>query len=146
MAEDEYDWAGDRPPETPLAETVIYEAHLRGFTAHPNAGVVHPGTYRGFAEKIPYLRDLGVTAVEFMPLQEFNEMEFFLQNGPRRDLRNFWGYSTQSFFAPMARYAADPSAGGGLQNVDYLILQMLNRVIPVCRSPAWTTCCSRSSP
>jgi len=107
LAEDEYDWAGDRPPETPLAETVIYEAHLRGFTAHPNAGVVHPGTYRGFAEKIPYLRDLGVTAVEFMPLQEFNEMEFFLQNGPRRDLRNFWGYSTQSFFAPMARYAAD---------------------------------------
>ncbi len=112
LGEDDYDWAGDRSPEIPLAETVIYEAHLRGFTAHPHSGVSHPGTYRGFTEKIPYLTDLGVTAVEFLPLQEFNEMEFFLQNGPRRNLRNFWGYSTQSYFAPMARYASNLEGDG----------------------------------
>jgi isoamylase len=112
LAEDDYDWHGDRPLHIPLSETIIYEAHLRGFTARPNSGVAQPGTYRGFAEKIPYLRDLGVTAVEFLPLQEFNEMEFFLQNGPRRALRNFWGYSTQSFFAPMSRYAADRTGSG----------------------------------
>ena len=112
LAQDDYDWAGDRPPGTPLADTVIYEAHLRGFTAHPNSGVVHPGTYRGFARKIPYLKGLGVTAIEFLPLHEFNEMEFFLQNGPRCGLRNFWGYSTQSYFAPMARYASNRTAHG----------------------------------
>jgi glycogen operon protein len=112
LAEDEYDWAGDRPPGIPLSETVIYEAHLRGFTAHPNSGAAYPGTYRSFGEKIPYLKDLGITAVEFLPLQEFNEMEFFLENGTRRNLRNFWGYSTQSYFAPMARYAADQEGSG----------------------------------
>lgn len=112
LAEEDYDWGEDRPPAVPLAETVIYEAHVRGYTVHPNSGVPWAGTYRGFAEKIPYLKDLGVTAVEFLPLQEFNEMEFFLQNGPRRDLRNLWGYSTQSYFAPMARYAADRRGSG----------------------------------
>jgi glycogen operon protein len=106
--EEPFDWGSDRPPRTPLADTVFYETHLRGFTVHPSSGVSAPGTYPGFAEKIPYLKDLGVTAVEFLPVTEFDEMEFALENRGRRDLKNFWGYSPQAFFAPNARYAARP--------------------------------------
>ena len=68
-----FDWHGDRPPRHPWSKTVIYETHVRGFTIHPSSGVKHPGTYRGLMEKIPYFTDLGVTAVELMPVQEFNE-------------------------------------------------------------------------
>ena len=100
-----FDWSEDHTPRTPLSRSILYEAHVRGFTAHPSSGVKHPGTYRGLIEKIPYLRDLGITAVEFLPIQEFNEMEYFLENVNRRDLRNFWGYSTLAFFAPNGRYA-----------------------------------------
>ena len=112
IVKDDFDWTKDRTPRTPLAESVIYEAHLRGYTADPSAGVKHPGTYQGFIEKIPYLKDLGVTAVEFLPIQEFNEMEYFLENLNRKTLRNYWGYSTLAFFAPNARYAA---GGAGRQ-------------------------------
>ena len=68
-----FDWQGDQPLRHPWSKTIIYEAHVRGFTIHPSSGVDHPGTYRGLMEKIPYLKDLGVTAVELMPVQEFNE-------------------------------------------------------------------------
>ena len=102
---DEFDWTGDRTPRTPLSQTVIYEANLRGFTAHPNTGVRWPGTYAAMIEKIPYLLDLGITAIEFLPLQEFNEMELYQENIHRRALRNLWGYSTVAFFAPNGRYA-----------------------------------------
>ncbi len=103
---DDYDWEGDRFPDIPLADSILYELHTRGFTVHPSAQVTRPGTYAGLIEKIPYLEDLGVTAVELLPMQEFNEMEYLLENGPRRELRNFWGYSTQNFFAPMGRFAS----------------------------------------
>ncbi len=106
IVQDEFDWSGDHTFNTPLSETIIYEAHLRGFTANPNSQTTLPGTYRAFREKIPYLRKLGVTAVEFLPIQEFNEMEYFQENMKRKDLRNFWGYSTLAFFAPNGRYAA----------------------------------------
>ena len=68
-----FDWAGDQPPRHPWSKIVIYETHVRGFTIHPEAGVKHPGTYRGLIEKIAHLRTLGVTAVELMPVQEFND-------------------------------------------------------------------------
>ena len=68
-----FDWRGDHPPRHPWSQTIIYETHVRGFTIHPKSGVEHPGTYRGLIEKIPYLKELGVTAVELMPVQEFNE-------------------------------------------------------------------------
>jgi isoamylase len=121
LAAEAYDWGTDRSPSVSMAETVIYEAHLRGFTVHPHSGVVRPGTYRGFIEKIPHLRELGVTAVEFLPLQEFNEMEFFLQNGSRRALRDFWGYSPMAYFAPMSRYASDPAGAGPLNEFRDLV-------------------------
>lgn len=102
-----YDWKGDQPPRTPLCDTIIYEVHLRAFTAHASAQVAAPGTYAAFAERIPYLRSLGITAVELMPLHEFDEMELWLENGSRRHLRNLWGYSPMVWFAPNSRYAAD---------------------------------------
>jgi len=105
IVHDDFDWSEDRTLRLPLHDTVIYETHLRGFTVHPSAESKYPGTYRGFIEKIPYLKDLGITAVELLPIQEFNEMEFFLENLNRKNLRNYWGYSTMAFFAPNGRYA-----------------------------------------
>lgn len=105
IVSDEFDWSGDRTLRTPLADTIVYEAHVRGFTVHPSSGVQHPGTYRGFMEKIPYLQDLGITAVEFLPIHEFNEMEYYMEHLNRTNQRNFWGYSTLAFFAPNGRYA-----------------------------------------
>jgi len=105
-------WEGDRPLQRPWSETVIYEAHVRGLTIHPSAGVSCPGTYRGLTEKIPYLRSLGVTAVELMPVQEFNANELILRDpftGQR--LKNYWGYSPVAFFAPKAAYACTGGAG-----------------------------------
>ena len=98
-------------PRTPWNDTIIYETHLRGFTAHASSRSSHPGTFDGFREKIPHLQELGITAVEFLPLHDFNEMEFFLENGSRKALKNFWGYSTLGYFAPMSRYAARGASG-----------------------------------
>jgi len=89
-------------PRTPWPDSIVYEVHVRGFTRHPSANVEHPGTYRGLAEKAEYLRDLGVTAVELLPVHEFDETE--VDRAP--DLYNFWGYSPVAWLAPMRRYAA----------------------------------------
>ncbi len=101
-----FDWEGDRPIDRPFAETVIYEAHVRGFTAHPDSGVdaARRGTYAGFVDKIPYLVDLGVTAVELLPVFQFDA-----QDAPS-GLPNYWGYQPVSFFAPHAGYASRPGA------------------------------------
>jgi glycogen operon protein len=109
---DDFDWQGDRPLNNPLRFSVIYEMHVRGFTLHPSSGVEHPGTFRGVIEKIPYLRDLGVTAVELLPVQEFDELANTRVN-PRTGerLQNFWGYDTISFFAPKGRYSSSGSLG-----------------------------------
>jgi isoamylase len=107
-----FDWAGDQPLRHPWSETAIYELHVRGFTIDRSSGVKHPGTYRGLTEKIPYLQQLGVTAVELMPVQEFNEHELTRTNpitGER--LCNYWGYSPVSFFAPKASYCSSGRLG-----------------------------------
>ncbi|HVB98404.1 MAG TPA: glycogen debranching protein GlgX, partial [Candidatus Dormibacteraeota bacterium] len=107
-----FEWDGDQPPRHPWSKTVIYETHVRGFTIHPNSGVEHPGTYRGLMEKIPYLKTLGVTAVELMPVQEFNENSVTRKN-PRtsQPLRNYWGYDPVLFFAPKASYSSSGDLG-----------------------------------
>ena len=108
----DFDWQGDQPLRHSWESTVIYELHVRGYTAHPSAGVSFPGTYRGLVEKIPYLKDLGVTAVELMPVQEFNESQLLRVNpmtGER--LKNYWGYDPLCFFAPKASYASVQDAG-----------------------------------
>ncbi|HSD65097.1 MAG TPA: glycogen debranching protein GlgX [Vicinamibacteria bacterium] len=110
VVDEEFDWGHERPLAVPLADSVIYEMHVRGFTRHPSAEVAHPGTFRGVVEKIPYLKELGVTAVELMPVTEFEECD-----NPRTNLltgeplRNYWGYQPVSFFAPKASYAANGS-------------------------------------
>ena len=124
VGQDDFDWGKDRPPGTPLVNTVIYEAHLRGFTIHPSSGVSAPGTYAGFIERIPYLKDLGITAVEFLPVTEFDELEFLLENRTRRDLRNFWGYSPQAFFAPNARYASNSAPGRAVTEFKTLVREL----------------------
>jgi isoamylase len=118
---DDFNWGREQSPQTPLADTILYEVHLRGFTAHPNAGVAAPGTYRGFIEKIPYLKKLGITAVELLPMQEFNEMEYYQANDARQHLRNYWGYSTVNFFAPNARFAQGPAPGAQVREFKELV-------------------------
>lgn len=107
-----YEWNGDKPLCTPMNRTVIYEMHVKGFTSSPSAQVKFPGTYRGLIEKIPYLKRLGVTAVELLPVQEFDEFENTNVN-PRTGKRliNYWGYSTVAFYAPKAGYSSDKRPG-----------------------------------
>ncbi len=113
-----FDWGTDRSPGYGASDTVIYETHVRGFTIHPSAGAKYPGTYRGLVEKIPYLKDLGITTLELMPVQEFNENELLLTNpltGER--LRNYWGYNPDSFFAPKCSYSS--RRGIGAQKLEF---------------------------
>ena len=107
----DYDWGDDQPLERPFAQTVIYEMHLAGFTRHPSSGLAEEvrGTYRGLIEKIDYLKDLGVTAVELLPVFHFDPFDA----PPGR--MNYWGYAPISFFAPHAAYS---SAGGGQAAID----------------------------
>ncbi|MBW4050064.1 MAG: glycogen debranching protein GlgX [Proteobacteria bacterium] len=113
-----FDWQGDQPPRHPWSKTVIYEAHVRGFTIHPSSGVEHPGTYRGLIEKLPYLKGLGITALELMPVQEFNAASCTRCNPQTgRPLENYWGYDPVVFRAPKASYS---SAGGlGQQKLEF---------------------------
>jgi len=116
VVESEFDWGDDRPLGRPLTETVIYEAHVRGFTADPRSAVRHAGTYAGLVDKIPYLQQLGVTAVELLPIQEFDEQENPHVNPLTAErLTNYWGYSPMAFFAPEGRYSHLGSLG---QQVD----------------------------
>jgi glycogen operon protein len=103
---DRFDWEMDAPPKHSASDTVIYETHVRGFTFHPSSGVAHPGTFIGLTEKIPYLQDLGVTAIELMPVLEFNENEPNRLNPITGEkLRNYWGYNPVAFFAPKQSYS-----------------------------------------
>jgi isoamylase len=106
-----YDWEGDAPLKLPFSRSVIYELHVRGFTRHPSSGVAEPrrGTYAGLVERIPHLVELGVTAVELLPVFQFDA-----QDAPAGRV-NYWGYSPIGFFAPHAAYAA---AGGPLGALD----------------------------
>ena len=97
-----YDWEGDTPLNRPSSRTIIYEMHVRGFTRHPSSGVAaqRAGTFAGLVEKIPYLKELGVTAVELMPIFQFDP-----QDSPARRV-NYWGYAPVSFFAPHHAYSS----------------------------------------
>src|SRR5438093_2896153 len=97
----QFDWQGDRRLDLPLERLIIYEVHARGITAHPSSGVHQPGTYLGFIEKIPYLKSLGVNAVELLPVHEHYVDDFVRQKG----LTNYWGYNTIGFFAPEWSYS-----------------------------------------
>ena len=105
-----YDWEGDTPLGRPVVETVIYELHVRGFTRHPSSGVPSSrrGTYAGLVDKIPYLKDLGVTAIELLPVFQFDP-----QAAPPGRV-NYWGYQPVSLFAPHHAYSSRPDPLGVL--------------------------------
>ena len=107
---EDYDWEGDRPLSRPMNETIVYEMHVGGFTKSPTSGVKHPGTFSGIIEKIPYLQELGVTAVELLPIFEFDDTEI-LRVVDGNPLTNYWGYSTMSYFAPHPSYCVNPETG-----------------------------------
>ncbi|HUB66331.1 MAG TPA: glycogen debranching protein GlgX, partial [Candidatus Methylacidiphilales bacterium] len=113
-----FSWRNDRPLRHPWWKTIIYETHVRGSTVHPSSAVTHPGTYRGLMEKIPYFKELGITAVELMPVQEFNEHQAkSIDPQTGKPLGNYWGYDPVVFFAPKASYS---SAGGlGQQKLEF---------------------------
>ena len=111
---DEYDWEDDQLPDYPMAESVIYEMHVRGFTKSPTSGVAHPGTFAGVVDKIPYLKSLGVTAIELLPIFDFDESQV-LRNAPDgTPLHNFWGYDPYGHFAPQSSYCVEPEEGAHL--------------------------------
>ena len=118
VIDDAFDWRGDRHLRRGLADTVIYEMHVRGFTASPTSGVEHPGTYLGVIEKIPYLKSLGVTAVELMPVHDFAAAVPAADGSVRR---NFWGYDPLAFFAPHRGYAAGTAPGAQVREFKEMV-------------------------
>lgn len=132
VVEDRFEWRGDIRPRHSWSETVIYETHVRGLTRHPSSGVSWPGTYRGLVEKIAYFKELGITAIELLPVQEFNANEL-----ARRDpmtgeaLCNYWGYNTAAFFAPKASYASDAGVDAGITEFKEMVRSLHQAKIEV---------------
>jgi len=129
---DEMDWNHDPHLRIPFENSVIYETHVRGLTVHPSSGVSFPGTYSGLIEKIPYLKDLGVTAVELLPIQEFGENllgRCSVVTG--RELTNYWGYSSIGFFAPTGRYATTWSGRAHVDEFRKMVLALHDAGIEV---------------
>ena len=122
VVDDDFAWEFDQPLNRHLADSVIYELHVRGFTAHPSAAVSAPGTFRGLAEKIPYLLELGVTAVELLPITEFEESDTARENPETGErLRNLWGYQPLALCAPRSAYAASGAEGGEVAELKGLV-------------------------
>jgi isoamylase len=105
-----YDWEGDQPIARANENTIIYEMHVGGYTKHHSAGVTYPGTFAGVTEKIPYLKALGITDVELLPVMAFDDQDV-PDRAFEQGLKNFWGYSTHSFFCPHSGYCASPEKG-----------------------------------
>lgn len=105
VVKDDFDWGEISQPLIPMQDLVIYELHVRGYTKHGSSGVKFPGTFDGIREKIPYLLELGINAVELMPIFEFDEMLDYREVDGQK-LYNYWGYNTVSFFAPNTSYTA----------------------------------------
>ena len=103
-----YDWEQDKPPRHPMSTSIVYEMHVGGFTKDPSSGLPDDkrGTYAGLIDKIPYLQELGITAVELLPVFQFDPQD------ARPGKSNYWGYSPIGFFAPHAEYASDQSLTG----------------------------------
>jgi glycogen operon protein len=125
VVNDDFDWQGDIPLNNPLRFSVLYETHIKGLTAHPGSSAKHKGTYLGVIEKIPFFKELGVTSLEFLPLQEFNEWEYPRTN-PRtgETLVNYWGYSTMAFFAPKGSYASDKAPGSQVTEFKTMVREL----------------------
>ena len=112
-----YDWEGDTPLQRPASRTIVYEMHVRGFTRHPSSGVAEQtrGTFAGLIEKIPYLQQLGITAVELLPVFQFDA-----QDCPPGKV-NYWGYAPVSFFAPHQAYSSRQDAVGAVDEFRHMV-------------------------
>lgn len=131
---DSFLWESDHPLKIPHEDLIIYEMHVRGFTKHASSKVTHKGTYDGLREKIPYLKSLGINAVELLPIFEFDDQESFESsrtNPNGEPLCNYWGYSTVSFFAPKAGYAATGKAHNQVNELKQLIKDLHENNIAV---------------
>lgn len=127
-----FDWEDITPPNHRRDELIIYEMHVRGLTKSPSSGILHPGTYLGVIEKLPYLKNLGVTTLELMPIMEFNERDNFFTHPHSGDpLVNYWGYNPKSFFSPMKRYAASNDRLAPIYELKTLIKECHRRGIEV---------------
>lgn len=109
-SDDDYDWEDDKPIERISQTMIIYEMHVGGFTRHPSSRVTHPGTFSGIIEKIPYLKTLGISHVELMPVMAFDE-QAVPEGAANLGLKNYWGYNTHSFFSPHPGYCIEPLKG-----------------------------------
>lgn len=107
VVKDDFDWGDSKQPLTPMEDIIIYEMHVRGFTMDPSSGVRFPGTFDAIREKVPYLKELGVTAVELMPIFEFDEMHDHREYDGHQ-LIDYWGYNTVSYFSPNTAYCSQP--------------------------------------
>jgi isoamylase len=120
VVDSDFDWQGIGPPRRPLADTVIYEVHVKGATKlHPDVPVELRGTYAGLAHPVmlEHFRSLGITAVELLPVHEFIDDEFLIEQG----LVNYWGYNTIGFFAPMARYSMAGDGGSQVREFKEMV-------------------------
>lgn len=120
-----FDWEGVVNPKTRLEDFIIYEIHVRGFTQHPSSRVANPGTFLGIIEKIPHLLQLGINAVELLPIFEFNDLEderCSIIGG--KQLGNYWGYSTVNFFSPMSRYATSDTEESPITELKMMIREL----------------------
>jgi isoamylase len=124
LTQSDFNWDDDKSPDIPYADSIIYELHVRGFTQHPSSGVTAAGTFKGLIEKIPYLKDLGVTTVELLPITEFDETALTRTNTSGEVLRNYWGYDPINFFAPKAGYSDTKEPGGQLDEFKSMVLEL----------------------
>lgn len=127
---EDFDWGDQVQENLPMEELIIYELHIRGFTKDPSSGICCPGTFEGIREKIPYFKDLGINAVEFMPIFEFDEMR-----GSREVdgtcLFDYWGYNPVSFFAPNTSYASKKEYNHEGDELKHLIKELHENGIEV---------------
>ncbi len=120
VVDNSYHWGDDTPLRIRSEKAIIYELHVGGFTRHPSAQVTHPGTFAGLIEKIPYLQQLGITHVELLPVMAFDEQDV-PEKTAELGLKNYWGYSTHSFFSPHPRYCVTPEHGTQVQEFRDLV-------------------------
>lgn len=130
--DEEFDWQGDTPLNYPLRNTVLYETHLKGFTQSSTSDTKKKGTYKGLIEKIPYLKELGITSIELLPIQEFDEYENTNTNPKnQKRLTNYWGYSTMSFFAPKTAYSSNKNPGKSVSEFKEMVRELHKNGIEV---------------
>ncbi len=137
IVSDEYDWQGDAPLNIPYDDTILYRLHVRGFTKHASSKAKHKGTYLGIVEKIPYLKELGITMVELMPAYEFAEIREEPATLMRGDFQiaspsiNYWGYTDAFAFAPKASFAYTDKPGGEVEEFKYMVRELHKNGIEV---------------